>query len=229
LSISLVNFPASNETWRQLIGNGLTYVVPRFQRDYSVVSFRYNVIGGYATAEQERVYNATAQRLAAGDIRTPAAAIDALRPVYVGDEAFKTAFADKTLDTASARNAQVVRDILLQMEHHLTGAKHDADSAAISVEHVLPINPGPEWGDAASITGDNLAHRLGNLTLLSAATNRDLGNAAFPAKRAADAASAFDVTRRIAEENDSWTADRIAARQAWMAIQAAAIWRIDLR
>lgn len=30
-----MNFNTQNITWRQLIGNGLTYVVPRFQRDYS--------------------------------------------------------------------------------------------------------------------------------------------------------------------------------------------------
>ena len=28
-------FNTSNQTWRQLFGNGTTYVVPKFQRDYS--------------------------------------------------------------------------------------------------------------------------------------------------------------------------------------------------
>jgi uncharacterized protein with ParB-like and HNH nuclease domain len=30
-----MNFNTTNQTWRQLFGNGTTYVVPRFQRDYS--------------------------------------------------------------------------------------------------------------------------------------------------------------------------------------------------
>jgi uncharacterized protein with ParB-like and HNH nuclease domain len=33
--MSAVNFNTSNQTLRQLLGNGLTYRVPRFQRDYS--------------------------------------------------------------------------------------------------------------------------------------------------------------------------------------------------
>lgn len=30
-----INFNTANQTFRQLVGNGLTYHVPRFQRDYS--------------------------------------------------------------------------------------------------------------------------------------------------------------------------------------------------
>lgn len=35
LSMSQMNFATSNETFRKLLGNGLTYAIPRFQRDYS--------------------------------------------------------------------------------------------------------------------------------------------------------------------------------------------------
>ena len=33
--MSVINFNTSNQTYRQLMGNGLLYSVPRFQRDYS--------------------------------------------------------------------------------------------------------------------------------------------------------------------------------------------------
>ncbi len=33
--MATINFNTSNTTFRQLLGNGLTYRVPRFQRDYS--------------------------------------------------------------------------------------------------------------------------------------------------------------------------------------------------
>ncbi|RUM89229.1 MAG: DUF262 domain-containing protein, partial [Thermodesulfatator sp.] len=33
--MSNINFNTTNQTWRQLMGNGLIYKVPRFQRDYS--------------------------------------------------------------------------------------------------------------------------------------------------------------------------------------------------
>jgi hypothetical protein len=32
--MSAINFSTANQTLRQLLGNGLTYQVPRFQRDY---------------------------------------------------------------------------------------------------------------------------------------------------------------------------------------------------
>ncbi|MEL7330306.1 MAG: DUF262 domain-containing protein, partial [Cyanobacteria bacterium J06559_1] len=33
--MATINFNTANTTFRQLLGNGLTYRVPRFQRDYS--------------------------------------------------------------------------------------------------------------------------------------------------------------------------------------------------
>lgn len=33
--MATLNFDTSNTTFRQLLGNGLTYQVPRFQRDYA--------------------------------------------------------------------------------------------------------------------------------------------------------------------------------------------------
>ena len=33
--MSATNFSTTNATYRQLMGNGLTYTIPRFQRDYS--------------------------------------------------------------------------------------------------------------------------------------------------------------------------------------------------
>src|SRR5487761_927767 len=35
IAMSAINFNTSNQTYRQLLGNGLAYRVPRFQRDYS--------------------------------------------------------------------------------------------------------------------------------------------------------------------------------------------------
>ena len=70
-------------------------------------------------------------------------------------------------------------------------------------------------------------YRLGNLTLLTATRNRDAGNAGYAAKRAIYRNSEFAITRKLAEDYDTWTADKIRSRQAWMARQATTIWRID--
>ena len=36
--VAATNFKTENNTFRKLIGNGLTYRIPRFQRDYSWTS-----------------------------------------------------------------------------------------------------------------------------------------------------------------------------------------------
>jgi hypothetical protein len=42
-------------------------------------------------------------------------------------------------------------------------------------------------------------------------------------KRAVFAQSGFEITRRVARENQEWTPDRIASHQQWLAKQATAI------
>ena len=84
----------------------------RFLQAIAVVSFRYNVICGRQSNEQEVVYNQIARELAAGEIVSAKAAIARLRPVYPEDAEFRAAFADKALRTTSSRNNKVVRFIL---------------------------------------------------------------------------------------------------------------------
>jgi hypothetical protein len=72
-----------------------------------------------------------------------------------------------------------------------------------------------------------LTFRLGNLTLLATGANRDLGNSPFATKKVTYAASPFATTQRIATENSDWNAERIAARQNWMANQATSLWRLE--
>ncbi len=195
-------------------------------RACTVVSFRYNVIGGLATNEQERVYNAVAQQIAEGKLQEAGDVIRALSPIYVDDEQFRDSFARKGLRTTPSRNRNVARYILFSLERHLNGAQYDLDSPKYSLEHLLPESPGESWPQFTDEQIDEYVYRLGNLTLLATALNRDLGNAGFEQKRPIYAASEFALTRRIDTENTEWTVDRIAERQRWMARQATAIWRI---
>jgi hypothetical protein len=195
-------------------------------RACSIVSFRYNVIGGLATNEQERVYNGIAQKIASGDVAHAADVIRALAPVYLSDDQFKPAFAEKILRTTAARNKNVARYILFQLEKRLSGSEYDVDSERYSLEHILPVNPGANWQQFTDEELEDSVYRLGNMTLLETAANRDIGNLSFSEKKPIYAASQFQITRNIADENSDWNIGRIAARQAWMANQATAIWRV---
>lgn len=191
-----------------------------------VISMRFNVICSYSNAEQERKYNEIAERIARRDIEQLAPALQAMRSIYPDDTVFRAAFAEKIIRTTDARNNRVVRFILCAIEKHLSNAEYSFTSDGFNVEHVLPQNAPDGWGGIGNDDADTLVYRLGNMTLLQTGANRDLGTAAYNTKRATYQHSTFHITRKLAEDNSEWTAERIVAHQNWMAAQATAVWRI---
>lgn len=199
----------------------------RFLRAIAVVSFRYNVIGGRQSNEQEVVYNRIACGLSAGEIGRVQEAIARLRPVYPEDAEFRAAFVEKALRTTGSRNNRVVRFILFALEAQLSGQHFEAESAKYGIEHVLPENPNDGWDQFDEQQREASTYRLGNMTLLATAANRDLGNSGYAEKCSAYQESDFAITRKLAEDFDTWTVEKLHSRQGWMAKQAAGIWRID--
>ena len=192
-----------------------------------MISFRYNVIGSQPTNEQERVYNAVAERISGKQLTDAGAVLTAMSSVYPGDDAFRAAFAEKSIRTTQSRNKRVVRYILCALERRLTETALDFDSDSFNLEHILPENPEAGWDAFSDDEVEALVYRIGNLTLLSKGANKDLGNAPYAVKKPVYAGSSFGVTRKIAEDNADWNPERLAARQNWMANQATAVWRID--
>ncbi len=92
---------------------------------------------------------------------------------------------------------------------------------------MLPEHPADDWDQFDDRQRESLTYRLGNLTLLSANRNRDLGNAGSAEKRPVYSARQFTITRRLAEEYDTWTVEKIRSRQTWMAKQATSVWQVD--
>lgn len=198
-----------------------------FLRACSIIAFRYNVIGSLATNEQERVYNSVALRIASKELASAADAIHSLASVYVADDSFRQAFAEKVLRTTSPRNRHVVRYILFCLERRLTSQEYDIENPQYTLEHVLPENPEGNWPTFTDEQAAEFVYRLGNLTIMEAKRNRDLGNADFATKKAVYAQCPLEITKRIDAENTDWTAGRVAERQRWMARQATSIWRLS--
>lgn len=195
-------------------------------RACSIISFRYNAIAGLAPNEQERAYNDIAKEVAEGKRTKVQDILRGLRSIYLSDARFSNAFAEKQLKTTYARNNRLVRYILFQLERHLTNREYDPDSERYTIEHILPENPSDNWTQFSDDEVERFVYRLGNMTLLQAGPNRNLGNKPFADKCEAYNASEFEITRKVAEENREWNVERIAARQRNMAKQATAIWRI---
>lgn len=191
-----------------------------------VISMRFNVIGSYSTAEQERKYNEVAERIARKELNTLGSVLAALRNIYPDDAAFRSAFAEKRIRTTDSRNNRVARFILCALEKHLSGQDHNFTSDAFNIEHVLPQIAPDGWGGFGNDDAEALTYRLGNMTLLQSGSNRDLGVLSYSQKRRIYQQSNFAITKKLADENAEWTPERIANQQNWMASQATAIWRI---
>lgn len=191
-----------------------------------VMSFRYNVIAGLQANEQERAYGNVAGQISRAALGNLTAILHALRPVYLPDAQFKAALAEKAIRTTNTRNKRVVRYLLCALEKQVSGNDIDADSDTFNIEHILPQNPGEGWQAFRDEDLELMAYRLGNMTLMHAGANRNVGNASFADKKPAYATSRFEITQKVASDNADWTPERLAARQNWMANQAASIWRV---
>ncbi|MFN5513735.1 MAG: DUF262 domain-containing protein [Cyanobacteriota bacterium] len=193
----------------------------------AVISFRYNVICNLQTHDQERLYNDVAVKVSNGTYGSDQPVLTALEAVYPNDGQFKNAFTEKEFRTANSRNKKVVRYILFTIEKHRSGQAFDFESAAYNLEHILPENPSATWSDIDEAKQDRLIYRLGNMTPLETARNREIGNLDYPAKKAVYAQSDFQITRAIAEHYDIWDEAKIESRQRQLAKIAASVWRIN--
>jgi hypothetical protein len=197
-----------------------------FMRCCVVISFRYNVIGRQPPSEQERVYNTAAQKISKGELTTLNTLLQSLKSIYPDDQTFKAAFSEKSFDTRNTRNARMVRYILCALEKQMSEQDYEFESSSFNIEHILPQNPKEGWDAFSDEEQEVMTYRLGNMTLLEKNKNQAIANAEFSVKRSIFEASGFAITRKIAEENDFWKAERISIRQRQMADLAKTVWRI---
>lgn len=194
----------------------------------SVVAFRYSVVSGLNTNELEPVYHHAAKNVLNGGASSVANVFEILRSIYVPDEKFKGNFSALEIDT-SGQGRRLARYVLFKLEIDASGVARDYESDPGSIEHILPENPTQAW--EATFSVDDWAkyvYRVGNLTLLEAARNRDVGNGTFAEKRAAYAQSKYRLATAITEEYpEEWTMTSTDARQSKLAERAAHIWRSD--
>ncbi|CAK0750985.1 hypothetical protein CCP2SC5_1750001 [Azospirillaceae bacterium] len=192
-----------------------------------VISFRYNIIGNFQTSEQERTYHAVAERITTEGCATLQQVFDGLRTVYIPDDTFRAAFADKSIGATQPRNRSIARYILCEFERQKSGADLDFQSDTLSLEHICPTNPNGGWQAFTDADVEELSSRIGNMTLLQSSQNKKLGNAEYADKRPVYADSIYHLTRELAEQNADWKPDRIGARQKALANLAtvSGMWR----
>jgi alkylated DNA nucleotide flippase Atl1 len=122
--------------------------------------------------------------------------------------------------------------VLRRLEESYNAAEPvDFDRAKLTIEHVLPQTPTPDWLDLLSteVTDEAgpkelhelLVHTLGNLTLT--AENAKLSNIPFQRKQDIYDSSSLQMNREIAD-TDTWGKAQILARAERLANSALQLW-----
>ncbi len=191
----------------------------------SIISFRYNVIGGLNPNNQEVVFNRTAQKIFHGEISTAAQVAQELKDIYPSDEDFANAFNTKTLSTK--RYKKLARYILYALENQLAATERDFEDESGTIEHILPENPSAEWeAGFAREEQSNYIYRLGNLSLLEMGKNNECQNKLFTEKKTIYQTSQYIMTRDVAAYPE-WTPAQLKSRQEKLSRLATSIWRIS--
>ncbi len=194
----------------------------------SAVSFRYTVVSGLNTNALEPVYHRAAKAVADGEATTTAAVFERLKPIYVDDQKMRQDFTLIEVDTRGW-GRKLAKYILARLEQNAAGRACDPDTDPGTIEHVLPENPAEIWNETyPPAKWENGVYRLGNLTLLEASANREVGNESYPNKLAAYERSAYELTRQISKmAPEQWTPELVDERQRQLAKRAAQVWRSD--
>ena len=195
----------------------------------TVISFRYSIICSLNTNTLEPIYHQAAKAVADGKATTAGMVFSYLRQIYVEDERFGSDFT--YFETkARGQGKAITKYILVRLE---MDASDDIRLNPITdpgtIEHILPENPTNAWGeDFDDESTGTMTYRLGNLTLLEAAANREIGNRPYVEKLDAYGGSKYVLTKRLPETApERWTPDHISERQRAMADRAVHIWRSD--
>lgn len=194
----------------------------------STVAFRYTVVGGLNTNELEPVYHDAAKAVLNGSARTTRDVFQILRRIYVDDERFIQDFSRLEVNTTRGRK-RIAKYILAKLQADASGRAVDWETDPGTIEHILPENPADEWADM--IPEQHWAsaiYRVGNLTLLEASANREMGNSNYQQKAVAYASSQYEITRQIPQDApEEWSMALLNDRQMKLARRAAHIWRAD--
>lgn len=199
----------------------------RILRSIVSFSFRYNVICNKQTNELEKMYNDICLKLEEDNSNVLSTVLKGMKNSYPEDNEFRNAFARKELRTTSSRNKKVARYLLFSIEKDISGVDYEVESKKYNIEHILPENPGEGWDSFREENIPNYIYKIGNMTLMDAKANRDIGNTPFSEKITMYAESEFKQTSSIVEHYSEWKETIVDSRQTQLAKRASSIWRVE--
>ncbi|WP_425077903.1 DUF262 domain-containing protein [Psychroserpens sp. S379A] len=188
----------------------------------SVISFRYNIIGGLNPNEQEDVYN----RIANSITENKTINLTDFQSVYVSDINFENDFKTKQFKRTS-KNHKIVKYLYSKIEKHSFNNDINSESDNYTIEHILPESADENWGDFNNEQVNRSIYRLGNLALIENKLNLEAGTKPYSDKKEIFKKSNCHSTNSIPQDYNDWNENKVSARQRELAKLAKSIWRIQ--
>lgn len=192
-----------------------------------VITFRYNTIGSYSPADQEKVYCEVAEKISSKEIIDLNDVWSYLKPIYIDDDRFYLDFSSKSINTSDSRSRKLVRYILCLIEKNISGTSLDFTSDSLNIEHILPQNAPDGWNGFTSEACMEMVYRLGNMVLLQPSKNRDIGVEDYSEKIKVLSECTIKTTQLVANNYKEWSPEAIDSHQKDMALKAKSIWSVS--
>ncbi|MGA2071238.1 MAG: DUF262 domain-containing HNH endonuclease family protein [Sedimentisphaerales bacterium] len=191
-------------------------------------SVRFLIVGGGRGGSVNEGYAKIAHDIWENKIINAKAMAKAAESLIPNDAAFEASFA-----SASVALPYLARYYLRSIENKMIDEKEpeflvNADATEITLEHILPENPlEGTWSHFDPSDRTAFVNRIGNLALLKATPNSDIGGAELAIKAKEYVKSGFAWTRKIAEKS-TWGTKEITERQTGMAKWVAKTWPLKI-
>jgi hypothetical protein len=184
------------------------------------------LLTGVPSGTLEGHYSKNAKKITDGAIKGVESLSKEMAVIIPDDGRFKAAVAAAVV--ADARFARYyLRVLQMQADSAMNNQYVPNDGKQVTLEHILPVNPGPAWINISTEDARVNYNRLGNQALLDGNVNSKLGNVGYDIKKPALAASPFTLTQEAAVHMQ-WGISEIADRQKRLADLAALAWPIKL-
>lgn len=198
-----------------------TSAFKKLVRTCSIISFRYNIIGGLNPNAQEEVYNTIVLKINANKQFS----VQDFQSIYISDINFENDFSTKEFKNTS-RNHKIVKYILSKIEAYKYQNEISPESDLYTIEHILPESADESWGMSQESINRSV-YRIGNLTLLEKKLNKGADVLRYSDKVNFFNKSNSRITNALSENYESWNEEKISARQRDLAKDAKSIWRIQ--
>lgn len=183
---------------------------------------RFLICGGSRGGTLDSAYSKRAMEVFEGSITTAKQLNAAMKDVVPTDAQFQAEFS-----TCRVTKATLARYYLRALELQYRGDAEpefipNEDQSSVNLEHVIPENPGKGWSIKPEVAAA-FYKRLGNMALLKASKNSNIGNSPFAMKKPELANSTFKLTEMIGIAV-SWDTDDVDSRQKILAEIAVKTW-----